>query len=92
MANGAPSPQGPSALQVPSVGRIVHVRLEGACMAALVLGVDEPGDPDSTLTLFVFAIPPAHTSFYLSVEVKHGDQDGSWHWPEYVPPVQGVTP
>jgi hypothetical protein len=75
-------------IQVPSVGRIVHVRIEGQCMAAMVLEVDEAGNPDSAVTLMVWSTSNATGRFYLGQHIPHGDADRLWHWPEFVPPVE----
>ncbi len=74
-------------MKVPSIGRVVHVTLNGHCAPALVAhvwtpemvnvgGFEQNGQP------------------FAKTSVKAGSAENQWHWPEYVPDEGGraVTP
>lgn len=77
---------------VPSVGRVVHyVSADGRSdWPAIIVRVSEPGNPYSRLDLAVFA--GNFTSFVFSIQHKAPEPDAryvkTWHWPEFVPPVE----
>ena len=85
--------------QVPSVGRIVHYRLEagphaGDCRPALIVRVWGAG-PDALVNLQVFVDgsndyyenqgPEPLSLWRTSVHRNTDNEPGTWHWPEYVP-------
>lgn len=75
-------------LQVPSVGRIVHVIRDSPghpqpnTEAAIITYVHE----DGRVNLHVFQDCPGMC--YMTL-VSHGDGPGQWHWPPFVPPRIG---
>jgi hypothetical protein len=50
---------------------------------AIVVEVDDPGDPESTLTLAVFAPTRPHVDFLYGVPagLRPGEEGGCWSWP-----------
>jgi hypothetical protein len=50
---------------------------------AIVVEVDEPGDPQSTLTLAVFDLPRRQVDFVYGVPaaLRPGEEGGCWSWP-----------
>lgn len=64
---------------VPSVGRIVHYRYGGQCVAGIVLRVDSPTD----LTLQVFPVDGTPGQVWAGQD-DDGRESGTWHWPERV--------
>lgn len=78
-------------IQVPSVGRVVHYTYQGECFPAIVVKVWNPGSPISSLALHVFSFERGD---YVEPAVSFGDVHGwgTWHWPEYVPPIDDGEP
>lgn len=82
--------------QVPSVGRVVHFveqlpvpYIGYAHRAAIVTQVHGPSEsPLSTVELAVFG-PNGNTSQSLVEYDPTGQKPGTWHWPEYVAPIEG---
>ena len=74
--------------QVPSVGRVVHFWTRGpqGPYAAIVTGVDEPGNPDSPLTLIWF--PTKHPEWATRVLPLALSPGRGWAWPPHVPAVE----
>lgn len=79
---------------VPSVGRTVHYVAygtpggefpAGAHRAAIVTDVHTPGEPESALSLCV--LNPTGMYFNIGIYYSEEHKPGTWHWPEYVPPV-----
>lgn len=82
--------------QVPSIGRVVHYRLDvgphaGDCRPALIVRVWGEG-PDALVNLQVLTDGGNDEDEYASgivwrtsVHRNTDNEPGSWHWPEYVP-------
>lgn len=60
---------------VPTVGRIVHFHVGGACHAAIVTAA-----AGTTATLTVFR--PDGRTIAWPLGIEPGDTPGTWHWPE----------
>lgn len=77
--------------QVPSIGRVVHfVNGEQHCAAIITdpTPVLPEGDPLSGgQSLVVF--PPNYESFTTIALFDPACASATWHWPEYVPAVDG---
>lgn len=80
--------------QLPSVGRMVHYVAfgtpggefpSGVCRAATITCVDQPGNPYSPVGLCVQN--PTGMFFNLSVSYSADKNPGTWHWMEYVAPI-----
>lgn len=85
----------PAAIHIPSVGRVVHYVSygtpggefpAGAHRAATITEVNAPDTPIMSVGLAI--LNPTGLFFQRGViEDPTGEQPGSWHWPEYVPPA-----
>lgn len=86
-------------LSVPSVGRIVHAFSHGSAhdlalypgrevRAALIIGVEEPGNPYSPLLLRVFTRTGEFIQRTEHVPADDQTKPGHWAWPAFVPPVE----
>ena len=81
--------------QTPGVGRVVHYVAygtpggefpAGAHRAAIITEVDAKDTPIMSVGLAV--LNPTGLHFQRGVlRDDAGEQPGSWHWPEYVPPT-----
>jgi hypothetical protein len=70
------------AVQVPSIGRVVHfVLASGKHCPALITEVNWHDGHDQSLTIF----PPQSEPFWDVVSYSEDPKRGTWHWPEYVP-------
>jgi hypothetical protein len=65
---------------VPSVGKIVHYRQGGACVAAIVLAVDSP----TVVMLHVFPAQGTDGRVWRVGFDPSAEVDGAWHWPARV--------
>lgn len=83
--------------QVPAIARNVHYLARGSAdgvfavaepRAAIITDVDEPGNPESAVSLAVFN----PSGLFFNHHVPYGDGPGCWRWPPYVPPVAGAPP
>jgi hypothetical protein len=83
-------------MNVPSIGRIVHYVAygtpngeykAGAHRAAIVTDVYNHGEPEGMLSLCVFSPFGMLFSVGCSYDAS-GEKPGTWHWPEFVPPVK----
>lgn len=64
----------------PSIGRIVHLRHNGRCVAAIITAV---GDNDhANLTVFDFDRLPGFSPGPIAYSAMN--LQGTWHWPERV--------
>jgi len=82
--------------QVPSVGRVVHWVAygtpggeypEGVHRAAIITEVEGPGYVPGDGRVGLCVLNPA--GIYFNRFTPHdpqGNQPGTWHWPEFVPP------
>jgi hypothetical protein len=80
--------------QVPSIGRVVHYVAygtpggefpAGAHRAAIITEVDAKDTPIMSVGLAV--LNPTGLFFHRGVLMDPtGQQPGTWHWPEFVPP------
>ncbi len=74
---------GRHAVQVPSVGRIVHFVGFEKCYASIITKVIE----DNRVNLYLFPSDETDTGATLKTNVEfdaEGKVDNSWHWPEMV--------
>ncbi len=81
--------------QIPSIGRVVHYVAygtpggefpAGAHRAAIITEYDARDTPIQSVGLVV--LNPTGLFFHRGVLMDPtGQQPGSWHWPEYVPPA-----
>ena len=75
-------------LQVPAIGRMVHFRhTPGKCTAAIITLVNQPGNPHSTMSLVLMGT----SSILFLQNVQLGNDEGCWHWPEFVPGVADTS-
>ncbi len=74
--------------QVPSVGRIVHMIMpNGEHRPAIIVKVwAQHPRPETACNLHVF-FDKFDTGEQDVTSRQQGTAPGSWHWPEYVPPV-----
>lgn len=78
-------------MQVPSIGRVVHfVHGDRHCAALItdpapVLPEDDPLFGGQSLVVF----PPNVEPFTTIATFDAGGAPATWHWPEYVPEVDG---
>jgi len=71
-------------VQIPSVGRIVTYRQEGAKFAAIIterVNIDKLEDCDKSV-VSLYVISPSDA--YFARNVEKGDGDREWSWPEMV--------
>lgn len=79
----------------PSVGWIVHYKMPndpgnweniaGTCRAAIITSVN-PANPD-IVSLRVFTV----AGEFVEANVHLDTCPKSWHWPEFVPPIEETT-
>jgi hypothetical protein len=65
-------------MTLPSVSRDVHFRIADRCVAAKVTQVHA-----DSVDLFVFP-PPELADLGGQSQIREGDGNGTWHWPERV--------
>lgn len=65
-------------MATPSVGRAVHVRTAGQCNAATIAYVWS----DTMVNLNVI---DTNGNAFGRTSVAMSDEQGDWHWPEFVP-------
>lgn len=74
-------------IPMPSVGRIVHYRDEGSCIAAIITEVvvteDAVRKPTTFISLCTF-FPDDSRYSPRRFMVPQGLTDKTWHWPERV--------
>jgi hypothetical protein len=66
-----------------SVGRMVHVRVSGACRAAVVTEIAARDARREVESLHLHVLAPDQVSMLRNVpRARASGEDGSWHWPE----------
>lgn len=81
--------------QIPSIGRIVHYVAYGTPggeykpehRAAIITAVPLVGAPTDDPRISLCVINPTGLFFNVSVTFDEAGKPGTWHWPEFVPPV-----
>lgn len=85
--------------QVPSIGCVVHYvaygsvngpHPAGVCRAATITEVDNPKSAYSPVGLCVQN--PTGLYFNQHTLYSEDNEPGTWHWPEYVPPIEDEQP
>lgn len=74
---------------VPTIGRIVHVRLSADC-AAIIAGNAHEGDLAPAIVTAVFSPECVNVRIlgdgpgcpHWSTSLLQGDAPGNWHWPD----------
>jgi hypothetical protein len=69
--------------QVASIGRVVHFVYGDTHYAALITGPNWHDGGEQSLIIF----PPQSAPFWDVAPFSVECSPGTWHWPEYVPPV-----
>jgi hypothetical protein len=77
------------AKQVPSVGRVVHFVYGDKHLAAMITDPEfriiDPGPSELAVGQALVVFPAMQPSFITVAAVSPSGEDGTWHWPEYVP-------